>query len=203
MDDTRADTVDLAFAVQGSSLPRDHRRALAEVLTQALPWLSDEPGAGVHRLNVAAGGGEMALLSQRTRLTLRLPRARVGDAGALAGLGLQFGQHGLRLGEPHLRELLPHSTLYAHFVATDAADEAAFLQTVQAQLAALEVDARAICGRRQCTEGGSLHGYGLMLDRLAPADALRVMANGLGPKRLWGCGLFVPHKSAAAVSSPH
>ncbi|HRD86082.1 MAG TPA: type I-MYXAN CRISPR-associated protein Cas6/Cmx6, partial [Rubrivivax sp.] len=105
--------------------------------------------------------------------------------------------------EPHLRELLPHSTLYAHFVATDTVDEASFLQAVEQQLAGLGVAARSICGRHQAAEGGALQGYGLMLDRLAPADALRVMASGLGPKRLWGCGLFVPHKSAAAVGSPH
>ena len=203
MDDERSDTVDLAFALQGGSLPREHRRALAEALTQALPWLAGVPGAGVHRLNVAAGGGSTALLSQRTRLTLRLPRGRADEAAALAGHGLQVGQQTLQLGALHLRELLPHGTLYAHLVATDTADEGAFLQAVQDELAALGVAARAICGRHQSTEGGALQGYGLMLDRLSPTDALRVMESGLGPCRLWGCGVFVPHKSAAAVGSLH
>jgi hypothetical protein len=62
MDEPRSRFVDLAFTLQGSSLPRDHRQALAAALLQALPWLGSVPGAGVHRLNVSAGGGAHALL---------------------------------------------------------------------------------------------------------------------------------------------
>ena len=77
MSDAPAAVVDVAFLLQGQTLAlaREHRQALAAALTQALPWLASLAGAGVHRLNVSAGGGAMALLSQRTRLTLRLPRA--------------------------------------------------------------------------------------------------------------------------------
>jgi hypothetical protein len=45
----------------------------------------------------------------------------------------------------------------------------------------------------------SLHAFSLMLDGLSHDDALRLLEHGIGPHRLWGCGLFVPHKSAAAV----
>jgi CRISPR/Cas system CSM-associated protein Csm4 (group 5 of RAMP superfamily) len=38
-----------------------------------------------------------------------------------------------------------------------------------------------------------------MLDGLEPEDALRLQASGIGPDRSLGCGLLVPHKSAAAV----
>ena len=30
--------VDIAFTVQGDTLPRDHRRVLAAAIGQALPW---------------------------------------------------------------------------------------------------------------------------------------------------------------------
>lgn len=208
MAEPRSRFVDLAFTLQGNSLPRDHRQALAAALLQALPWLGSVPGAGVHRLNVSAGGGAHALLSQRTRLTLRLPRAHADAALALVGQTLPVAGSPLRLGQAQARELLPWSTLYAHLVATRAeagseADEAGFLQAVQAELATLGVSGRAICGRHQATEGGTLQGYGLMLDRLSPTDALQLMEAGLGPRRLWGCGVFVPHKSASAVGTPH
>ena len=205
MDEPRSRFVDLAFTLQGNSLPRDHRQALAAALLQALPWLGSVPGAGVHRLNVSAGGGAHALLSQRTRLTLRLPRAHADAALALVGQTLPVAGSPLRLGGAQARELLPWSTLYAHLVvaADDEADEGVFLQAVQAELATLGVSGRAICGRHQATEGGTLQGYGLMLDHLSPSDALQLMEAGLGPRRLWGCGVFVPHKSAAAVGAPH
>jgi hypothetical protein len=48
-------------------------------------------------------------------------------------------------------------------------------------------------------DGVPVTGYSLMLDGLSPADSLRVLEAGLGRHRRLGCGLFVPHKSAAAV----
>ena len=77
-----ADMVDLSFALAGRELPRRYRAALAQALADALPWLADEPGVAVHRLNLVAGAGPQALLSGRTRLTLRLPRGRSKAAKA-------------------------------------------------------------------------------------------------------------------------
>jgi CRISPR-associated protein Cas6 len=200
-----ATMVDMAFELQGRSVPRDHRRALADALDAALPWLAQAPGAGVHRLNLSAGGGPQALLSRRTRLVLRLPRDRAGDAAALQGRTLVVGEDALHVGPGHVRELLPWGTLYAHFVAAAEegdAGEAVFLDAVNSGLQALGVAGRAICGRRQSIEGGRLAGYGLMIDGLAAAASLRVQEAGLGAHRLLGCGVFVPHKSAAAVGAP-
>lgn len=198
------DMVDLAFAVQGRELPRAHRAALAAALQQVLPWLVEGSGMAVHRLNVAAGGGPLALLSGRTRLTLRLPRARLDDARALCGATLQVAGTALRVGAAQARELLAFGTLYAHFVAAHAGraaagDEAAFLDEVALEMAALGIRGRAICGRHQALEDGALGGYGLMLDGLDREAASRLLASGVGAHRLWGCGVFVPHRSAAAV----
>lgn len=205
MSDTPAAVVDVAFLLQGQTLAlaRDHRHALAAALTQALPWLAGTPGAGVHRLNVSAGGGTMALLSQRTRLTLRLPRGRAADAVHLSGQTLQVAGTALPLGAAQVRELLPHGTLYAHLVAAESNDELAFLQAVQTETQTLGLACRPICGRHQITEAGTLQGFSLMLDGLNAAHALRLLETGIGTHRLLGCGVFVPHKSAAAVGAPH
>ncbi|MDO8419290.1 MAG: type I-MYXAN CRISPR-associated protein Cas6/Cmx6 [Rubrivivax sp.] len=199
-DEPVARMIDLAFVLQGEALPRDHRRELAAAIDQALPWWAALEGAGVHRLNVAAGGGPQALLSNRTRLTLRVPRERAADAAALQGATLQVGPARLRIGAPQPRELRPYSTLYAHLVAADE-DEAAFLGAVADELSALGVPCRPICGRRQVVEAGALQGYSLMLDGLNPVGALRVLEVGIGRHRRWGCGVFVPHKSAVAVGT--
>jgi CRISPR-associated protein Cas6 len=194
--------IDLAFALEGDALPREHRGLLAAAVEAALPWLADAPGAGVHRLNVSAGGGPQALLSGRTRLTLRVPRERADDAMALADRELQLGASLLRVGSAHVRELLPYSALYAHLVAADDADEVAFTDVIFTELKALEVSCRAICGRHQVAEGGAIQGFSLMLDGLNAVHSMRVLEVGLGPQRRLGCGLFVPHKSSVAVGTP-
>lgn len=195
--------VDMVFPLAGHSLPRDHAQALQQALQQALPWLAGEPQAGIHPVKLVAGLEGQALLSQRTRLLLRLPRERVALAQALAGRTIEVGGCTMRLGPPHLRELLPHTTLYAPAVAAPGADEAAFMQAVASELQALAVRAQTVCGKRSSRplQGQTLTTFSLMLHALSPPDALRLLEQGLGPHRLLGCGIFVPHKSAAAVGS--
>jgi CRISPR-associated protein Cas6 len=201
MDDAVSAVIDLAYPLSGDALPREHRHALAEAVERVLPWLAGLSGAGVHRLNVSAGAGPLALLSRHTRLTLRVPRERRAAAAALVGAELQVGAHVLTVGAMQPRELLPHGTLYAHLVAAGD-DELTFLQAAQDELLALGVPCRTICGRHQVTEAGALQGFSLMLDGLSAAASLKVLETGLGRHRRLGCGLFVPHRSAAAVGAP-
>lgn len=195
--------VDVACAVEGGPLPREHRRALAAAVESELPWLAQTDGAGVHPIK-AAGNGALCLLSSRSRLTLRVPRQRAADACELQGRTLAVGDVGIRVGAAHVRELLPWGTLYAHLVVDDAAggDELDFLQHVEAALTRLEVRGRAICGRHVALPADTLQGYSVMVDGLDPAAATRLLEHGLGGHRRLGCGLFVPHKSAAAVGAP-
>jgi CRISPR-associated protein Cas6 len=201
MNTAAAARVDMAFPLQGHALPRDHRLALAQAVSAVLPWLADDPQAAVHPVKLVHGSGEPALLSSRSRLMLRVARERAAELHALAGRTLHVAGHDLMLGEPQLRELLPHTTLYAHFVDAGEADEAAFLDAVGAELQQLDVSCHRVCGREQEWRGPQrpLHGFSLMLHGLRAAAALRVLEQGLGAHRLLGCGVFVPHKSAAAV----
>ena len=194
--------VDVSYALHGKALPRDHRLALATALERLVPWLADATQSGLHRINTVAGGGDTALLSQRSRLSLRVRRERLAELAPLAGAWLDVGGHTLRLGDALLvRELLPYGTLYAHLVASNDDDELAFLTAVEHELDSLGVACRPICGRRQIfdLDGATLTGFSLMLDGLSPAGSLRVLESGLGRHRRLGCGIFVPHKSAAAL----
>jgi len=200
----RAPVVDVVFALTGESLPRDHAQSLASALSRHLPWLADEAEAGVHRVNVVAGTGAQALLSQRTRLTIRVRRERAQAVAALAGCSLDVTGSVVRLGEPVRRELLAHGTLYAQMVTNAAADEPRFLQDVQRELDALGVRARVVCGQRRVlrdASGAERVGYSLLVDGLNAGDSLLVQQRGLGTHRHLGCGVFVPHRSAAPVAA--
>jgi CRISPR-associated protein Cas6 len=193
--------VDLVFPLAGRNLPRDHAQLLRQGLQQAMPWLGDEPLAGVHSVKLIAGNEAQALLSQRARLLLRLPRQRVDAASELAGGTLDLGGCVVRLGVPHLRELQPYATLYAPAVAAPGEEESVFLLDVDRELQALQVRAQRVCGKRarRQLQGRDTTTFSLMLHGLSPQDSLRMQEHGLGPHRLLGCGIFVPHKSAAAV----
>jgi CRISPR-associated protein Cas6 len=196
--------VDVAFPLAGEQLPRDHAVALAQALGAHLPWLASDPIAGVHPVKVVVGNGPSALLSRRARLLLRLVRSREPALAALAGCTLMVEGHALRLGTPKARSLLPHGTLYAYFVAAAADDEQAFVAAMAAELRSVGIDCHIVCGKRQQhlgPQGQRIHGFSLMLHGLSPADSLRIQRLGLGAHRTLGCGIFVPHRSAAAVAA--
>ena len=198
----QSEMIDLAFAITSGRLPGEHRHALADAIDAALPWLALTPQAGMHPLKLA-GGGAQPLLSARTRLTLRLPRSRAQQAAALAGRELAVGTGHLRLGDAHGRELLPWGTLYAHCVAAiNGGDELGFQRAVQAELAALGVAGRVICGLARRGADDAIDGYGVMVDGLSADASLALQQHGIGAGRRFGYGLFVPHRSAAAVGAP-
>jgi CRISPR-associated protein Cas6 len=194
-------TVDVLFALHAHSLPRDHASALARSMRALWPALASRPAAGLFHVKLVPGNGGQALLSRRARLTLRVDRSDVAALQSLAGARFRIGDDTLQLGDAQVRELLPHGTLFSAMVVDLSGAELPFLADVQTQLAQLGVSARTICGteRRLDDEGRLLCGFSLMLDRLSPADSLHIQTHGLGPARQLGCGLFIPHRSAAAV----
>ena len=202
MDGISTTMVDVVYPISGERLPRDHRQALADALENVLPGVTAWPGLGVHRVNVVAGNGINALLSQRARLTLRVRRGQLAAMAPLDHARLHVGGHALQLGRAQVRELVPHGTLYSHLVTTDDDDELEFQAAVERELEAMGVRARPICGHQHVVAiggEGCFTGFSLMLDGLSPADSVQVLESGLGGHRRLGCGVFVAHRSAAAV----
>lgn len=193
--------VDVVFPIDGQTLARDHAQALQQALCVQWPWLSQDALAGVHSIKLVPGAGDPALMSRRARLLLRVSAQRADELMALTALDLDVAGHHLRLSAPHLRELQPHSTLYAYKVASESGDEVALMAALELELAALGVGGERVCGKRQpmVVSGRAMDTFSMMLHGLKPEQSLRLQQHGLGPHRLLGCGLFVPHKSAAAV----
>ncbi len=193
--------VDVVFPLEGATLARDHAQALQLALCAQWPWLLTDALAGVHAIKLVSGTETQGMLSRRARLLLRVTTQRAAELMALPGLDLNVQGHPLHLGAPHLRELQPHATLYAYKIAADSADEVALMAAVTQELAALAIGGERVCGKRQhmLVAGREVDTFSLMLHALAPEQSLRLQQHGVGPHRLLGCGIFVPHKSAAAV----
>ena len=208
--------LDVSFAIQCKKLPIDHAWALSQAVIGALPWLADEPLAGIHTIHVAESGNgwerpddptqQFLLPSRRTRLSLRLPKHRLTDAQQLVGKTLVIADETVHVGEAKLKTFTPTSTLFARYVLSHTAEnEQAFLQRMAnaiLQVAHCKIK-KMLCGKTHtlATTQGTLHTRHLMLADLEQEASIHLQQYGLGEGRKFGCGLFLPHKSIKTLSS--
>ena len=208
-------TVDLVFKTKGRQLPADHAWSLSQAVTRMLPWLKDEPTAGIHLIHGAQSSNGwqqpddtgVIELSRRTRFVLRLPKERVDEARVLSNQTIEFGGHSVTLLEGRSRALTPFGTVLArHIRVTDTnTDESIFLEEAARGLNQLDITpTKMLCGRihRFTLPTGSMLTRSLLIADLRLKDSALVQHHGLGSDRLLGCGLFLPHKSIDAVHSP-
>ncbi len=206
------DVVDLVYRIECRALPVDHAWALSQAVCAALPWLEQEPTAGVHPIHVAESGNgwvrpgnadDLLCLSRRTKLVLRVPRQRIDAAQELVGFKLDVAGHALRVDQASLRRLSAITTIFSRYVVSaDGLDEAAFLQTTLHELQAFGVrPKKMLCGMEKviATPERPVHTRSLMLANLTQQESVILQQRGLGPRRLLGCGLFIPHKDIREV----
>ena len=207
---------DLSFRLSGGALPVDHAHDLQTEVLKVLPWLARVESAGIHSINVAASGNgwrrpesgeENALLypSRRTRMRLRLPKERLEDARVLTGAVLKLGGHDIEVGEAEAKPLSALTTLFARYVAAEFGESEEGFLTRMVGLIQEQHGIRVpklMCGRETIfkTPNGPLATRSLLLAEIEKRESVRLQCAGLGPRRLMGCGLFVPHKGIAPVN---
>ena len=196
--------IDLQFDLIGTTIPADNAQLLSDALLKRLPWLGDHAGAGIQHLKGAeTNSGDVTLnINRRTKLFMRVPKARVDDLQVLRGQSLDLMGHSLQIGNFKTRAFSPFAHIYAHFVDTGSAGEEQFVQDVMRELDGhFKLRCGFICGRQQTMQStsGPLYGYSLMLHDVPPHKSLQIQDEGLGRNRLLGCGIYIPHKSIAPV----
>jgi len=201
--ETVSDVHDLQFDLSAGEIPEDHGWHLSQALCALAPWLADTPGAGIHPVHAApTGRNDNLIVNRRVKLVLRLPKARLPDASLLSGHDIDPGAGRLTLGQMKDKPLTPYATLYAHFVDHGIADEVEFLAAARRELEEMAIPAGLICGKRRkiATPDGLAEGYSLMLHDLRLEHSLLIQERGLGRNRLYGAGIFIPHKSIKEVA---
>jgi len=209
------DVVDLVFSIQCKTLPVDHVHPLYEAVNDILPWLIDEPLAGIHSIHVAASGNgwmrpddpdELLYLSRRTKLELRMPKHRIEDARKLEGQLLDVKGCSIDVKEAVIRPMSEITTLFSRYMATNGnlEKEEDVLEWVVEQLAKLGIKPRKmLCGTEHMinTPEGKIRTRSLMVANLEVEESIRLQEQGLGPFRNLGCGLFIPHKDINDLQS--
>lgn len=203
--------VDLSFRIECKQIPTCHAWELSQALYEALPWIEDEPEVGVHQIHGATSGngwerppdGELIHLSKRTRMLLRVPMARIGDASELVGKALDVAGHRVVVGKMATKPIDPFSTIFARYIAVESGlSEEEFLQWVVSALGERGIQARKLlCGIGHAFEanGEKIETRSLMIADLDKPASVALQEVGIGPHRHLGCGIFVPHKGIKAV----
>jgi CRISPR-associated protein Cas6 len=202
------EVADVGFRLPGGRLPVDHAYALFSAVSDALPWFADESAARLHQVHTAATGsgwmrpeessGDELHLSRRTKLRVRVPRRRAGDALALAGREMDVAGYPLAPGAGKVVALVPADTLLArHVVCEEREEESRLVERLEQTLAGSGVNsATIICGRahRIVTPDAVLHTRSVVVTGLDPAGAMTLLRGGIGPAGKLGCGIFIPYK---------
>jgi CRISPR-associated protein Cas6 len=186
--------VDLAFPIHGDQIPADHGYVLYAGLCQVQQSLHGAPWLGVHPIKGIAGGASLRL-PPGSKLRLRLPVDRVGEALPLVGQTITVGDPRIRLKAPQLTPLRPAVTLYSRLVIIKGfMDRDAFGAAVQRQLDTLRAQCKVTLGpRRTCRiKDRVIVGHAVWLSELSAEESIDVQERGLGGRRHMGCGLFSP-----------
>lgn len=211
--ENREAVVDLAFRLRGSSIPADHGYALYAAVSRHLPWLHGDEAVGIHPINGQLAGQRQLCLTRLSRLTLRLPATKIGQTLRLAGCRLEVDGTTLVIGVPEVRPLEPIPSLVSRLVVIRGFTEPApFLEAVERQMARLEIGAspsllarraarpvEARVGARDGVVRRTLRirdkevvGFAVQVAGLSARDSLALQANGVGGRRRFGCGIFLP-----------
>ena len=204
--------VDVSFKVQCKQLPLDHAYILSQTIQNELPWITDEPQAGIHLIHGAESGNgwirpqepdALMCLSRRTRFMLRLPKHRLIDAELLADKTLDVNGYELILSKPQQKSLSALTTIFSRYIITEfIEDEEAFLNQAADMLRKEGIQVKKmISGLAHVLRmpGKNLFTRSLMIDGLEIEESIFLQQHGLGEGRKVGCGLFIPHKGIDAV----
>ena len=187
--------VDLAFRLNGNTVPVDHGYALYAALSRLVPEVHDAKEVGVQPIRGVYGGDGTLHLAAFSRLILRLPDDQIRPYLKLAGKKLEVDGHPLRVGVPEVRALRPAASLRARLVTIKGfMEEGPFLEAAKRQLQSLGVAGEVLLGERRTfrVKEKQVVGFEVAVTGLTAEESLTLQEQGLGGRRRMGCGVFVP-----------
>ena len=207
-----SEMVDLSFSVDCKELPYDHAYELSSEIIKLVPEIKNDNRNAIQTLHGPMSGngwvradGENIFLSKRAKLCLRVRKDHADKIRAIEGKKIKLFGNELNIGKSKIKSFLVVRDLFCRFVScNEDLPEENFLEEVQAELRAYKVNInKALCGQSKRISFGekSLYTRSLMIADLTKEEAVILQEEGVGKHRLFGCGIFLPHKSIDAVSN--
>ena len=205
--------IDLAFEIQGTTLPLDYGYALFGALSRIIPTLHADRRIGVHPIRgMKLERGRLTLVPQ-SRLRIRMPSEEIGTYLPIAGTRLDLDGSFLRVGVPRSEPLIPSTSLTSRLVTIGRHREPSpFLTSLRTQLSSLGVTG-SLCllpssdpsrpgellRRVIRIKDKKIVGYAISVSGLSAEESLIVQERGLGSRRRMGCGIMVPETSKSVT----
>jgi len=207
-----SEMVDLSFSVDCKELPYDHAYELSSELIKLIPEIKNDTRNAIQTLHGPMSGngwvradGENIFLSKRAKLCLRVRKDDADEIRGIEGKKIKLFGNELSIGKSKIKSFLVVRDLFCRFVScNEDLPEENFLEEVQTELRAYNVNInKALCGQSKRISFGNktLYTRSLMIADLTKEEAVILQEEGVGKHRLFGCGIFLPHKSIDAVSN--
>jgi CRISPR-associated protein Cas6 len=136
-----------------------------------------------------------------------MPKEKVELAKQLENQILEVLGNKIKIGKSNVKPFLVVRDLICRFVLNHedvCENENEFLSKMINELNSFEISIkRAICGKTKSLtiNGKKRSGRSLMIADLSKENAVRLQDIGVGEGRIFGCGIFLPHKSIDAVAN--
>ena len=207
--------VDVEFRLLGAEIPVDHGYHLLSSVSEIVPFVHGNQQIGIHPIRGDLVGNRLQRLNRKSRLIVRLPSEKVRDILPVAGKSLELGGKVVHVGVPNTSVLRPAESLWSRLVVIKGFMEpASFLEAVERQLHENKIDGQPelieqseVPKANANRKGGSrspyvrrtirirdkeIVGFAVRINGLSAEDSIRVQELGVGGRRRFGCGVFVP-----------
>jgi len=192
-DDVR---LDIAFALNGNTIPLDHGYRVFGALCKTLGNLHNVEWLAVHPIRgTFLDSKTLRLEPHKAELRLRVTASKIPNVIRLAGKTLDVAGNRVSVGVPSVYALMPAETLVSRLVVIkNAMDEESFHTAAQTKLQELGVSCNVEIGRSRIItiSQKKVLGFSTVLTNLSLEDSLKVQTHGLGGRQRMGCGVFLP-----------
>lgn len=189
------------FPVIGQTVPVDHHQAFYAAISKEKPRLHELNGLAFSPIIGGEAYGSRMKLNKFSRISFQVPQSHLGEVVSLAGRKLRLQQELIRLGVPQLRPILPSQYLYTRFLTIkNATTKEKILEKIDEQLQEIGISkqkpiVRVLRRRVIQIHNQSIVGWGIYLSGLDEEDSLLIQLEGVGGRRRYGAGFFVPVRS--------
>lgn len=194
--------VELSFPIRGKCIPADHGYALFAACVHANAEIREQKSLSILTIPGFPDKEGKIIITQQSHLRMRLPMSLIPLVYQLAGKSIYLGVHKIQIGIPKIYMLKPASKLKSRIVVIKGYSEPeSFLLAAQRQLDDLEIVGKvAICQDRQSelcrkiikVKRHTIVGFATEVSELNDEDSLKLQQWGIGGKRHFGCGYFLP-----------
>jgi CRISPR-associated protein Cas6 len=197
--------IDVLFKVQGKEIPADHAYHLYSSLSKIVPDIHGDESIGIHNINGTYEGERKLKITDKSTLKLRLNSDSLVKVLPIGGKKVKIDGSEIYIGAPSSRALMPAPKLYSRLVIIKGFMEPKlFLGAVKRQLEKMVIKGKPYLveingdkGMEYVRRTIKVHdmeivGFAVRVEELTAEESITLQENGLGGRRHFGCGIFVP-----------